>query len=38
LRLPVKLWEVAKEKAAKQKISLHDYILKAVKEKITKLE
>ena len=36
LRLPLKLWEVAKEKAAKEKVSLHDYILLAVKEKSSK--
>ncbi|MBF0466991.1 MAG: hypothetical protein HQK96_08505 [Nitrospirae bacterium] len=33
LRLPMKLWERAKDQAAKERLSLHDYILLAIKEK-----
>ncbi len=34
LRIPQKLHGLAKEKAANEKISLHDYILIALKEKV----
>ncbi len=34
LRIPQKLHVLAKEKAANEKISLHDYILIALKEKV----
>jgi len=36
LRLPVKLWERAKTKAAQEHVSLHDFILLAIKDKLTK--
>ena len=38
LRMPITLWSAAKDKAAKQKIPLHDYILLSVKEKTTREE
>lgn len=31
LRLPMKLWERARDQAAKERLSLHDYILLAIK-------
>ncbi|MBF0467043.1 MAG: toxin-antitoxin system HicB family antitoxin [Nitrospirae bacterium] len=36
LRLPIKLWERAKNKAAQEHVSLHDFILLAIKDKLTK--
>ena len=36
LRIPDKLHDLAKEKAAIEKLSLHDYILTALKEKVIK--
>lgn len=35
IRMPLRLHELAKEKAGKERITLHDFILIAVKEKAT---
>lgn len=36
LRMPIKLHEIAKDRAEVQRLSLHDFILIAIKEKATK--
>ncbi|MBF0344546.1 MAG: toxin-antitoxin system HicB family antitoxin [Nitrospirae bacterium] len=36
LRLPIKLWERAKNKAAQEQVSLHDFILLSIKDRLTK--